>query len=380
MVLVSHLFSIGLRARRKGLACTMTRRTGQTDCPDLAAQKTPESVLGLASAPRARQFQNSVWDALERSFRAYPSPILAQWNGMSLTGRAATAFARAKGISTLYFELGNIEPKLFVDPAGANAQADLAAHPEKLDQYPVTDSEIEAWIAKLTEQRLSMASIPQAARRLRFNPWFIVDFLVPRLTGATAPRRLALRRRIAEKAALAFYRPSQDAAPDRPFLLLPLQVSHDSNLLVLSDYGNLDALRYALEQAHLRKLLLVVKPHPAETNAKLLKQITALCVANNALMTRSNVTRLILDCEEVITINSTVGMEARLLNKPATILGQSLYGAMTRRQIAVMAMRHLVNFAPFGNTDATEEDARKILSFAGEAVIKTRPEASQSLA
>lgn len=364
--LVTHLFTIGLRARRAGLHCTVARRTNETRCPDLGDQPTPEAALGLAPAKLARRFQNSVWDALERSARAFPPGVLVQWNGMSLAGRAVTAFARANHIPLLYLELGNIEPKLFVDTAGVNAAARIASHPEELESEGVSDEAVEAWIEALIARRVDMTRIPQAAPRIRINPWFPLDYLAQRLGVIPEPNTLGVFRRIAEKVNRLAYRHPPASRPDRPYLLLPLQVSKDSNLLLFSNgHDNLSALTFARDRARAKGLALVLKPHPAETNVRLLDDIARICREQDIVLTSANVTRLLMDCDDVVTINSTVGLEAKLMGKPVTVLGQSLYGRMSRRQIALFAMTRLVDFAPYGDAPATPEAARQILSVAG---------------
>jgi capsular polysaccharide export protein len=168
-----------------------------------------------------------------------------------------------------------------------------------------------------------------------------------------------------EKLSRLAYRHPPNLRPDGPYLLLPLQVSKDTNLLVFSNgYDNLAALAFAKARADAKGLALVVKPHPAETNIGLLAKITGLCRDQGILLTSANVTQLLVDCEEVVTINSTVGLEAKLIDKPVTVLGQSLYAGMSRRQIALFAMRRLVDFAPYGHELATEDAARQILAMA----------------
>jgi capsular polysaccharide export protein len=93
-------------------------------------------------------------------------------------------------------------------------------------------------------------------------------------------------------------------------------------------------------------------------------------------MTTYNTTKLILGAEEVITINSTVGLEAMLLNKKVTVLGKSLYGAFSNHQAAAYVLRYLVDFDPFGKTPISNGAIEQILS-----VISTSgnlPDASDS--
>lgn len=308
-----------------------------------------------------------MWDALERADRVHKVAALAQWNGLGLGGCVATAFARTKGIPTLFLELGNIEAKLFVDAEGVNARARIGRDTWLLNQYAVSGTEIDAWLESLVQRRRGMAMAPQAAGISKINLWYALDLVghhamgVPRPMSLSAPARLLRKARLWTKAKIPARR------PETPYLFLPLQVSKDSNLLVCSAYDNLAALSYAARRAADKDLLLVVKPHPAEDDARLNRAVARLCAENGHLLTTFNTTELVLGATEVVTINSAVGMEAKLLGKPVTILGESLYGAMDARQIAVLAMRRMVDFDPFGDGEASVEAVDQILAILAEA-------------
>lgn len=367
VIYVTHLLSAWLRARRAGVPCVLLRRSRKRRCPEIPFENTPEFIRGLVAAGSAREYQHAMWDALERADQLHTIAALAQWNGLGLGGCVATAFARTRGMPTIFLELGNIEAKLFVDTEGVNARARIGRDTWLLDQYSVSEAEIEAWREGLIQRRRRMAVAPQAAGIGRINLWYALDLFghhamgVPRPMYLSAPARLLRKARLWAKAKIPARR------PEAPYLFLPLQVSKDSNLLVCSGYDNLAALSYAAKCAADRGLLLVVKPHPAEDDVRLNSAVARICADNGHLLTTFNTTELVLGATEVVTINSAVGMEAKLLGKPVTTLGESLYGAMDARQIAVLTMRRMVDFDPFSHGEASVEAADQILAILAEA-------------
>lgn len=366
VVYVTHLLSTWLRARQVGAPCVLVRRPKERRCPEIPFERTPEFIRGLVAARAARDFQHAMWDGLERADRIHAFTALAQWNGLSLGGCVATAFARAMGLPTVFFELGNIETKLFVDAEGVNARARISRETWLLDQYAVSEAEIEVWREGLIQRRRGMATAPQAAGISRINFWYALDLIGHHVMGVPRPMTLSVPARLLRKTRL-WTKPKIPAhRPETPYLFLPLQVSKDSNLLLCSAYDNLAALSYAARRATDKGLLLVVKPHPAEDDARLNKAVARVCTENGHLLTTCNTTELLLGATEVVTINSAVGMEAKLLGKPVTILGESLYGAMDARQIAVLAMRRMVDFDPFGREEASVEVVDQILTILAE--------------
>lgn len=366
VVYVTHLLSAWLRARKVGAPCILVRRSRERRCPEVPIERTPEFIRGLVGARAAREFQHAMWDGLERADRIYSLTALAQWNGLGLGGCVATAFARARGLPTVFFELGNLEAKLFVDTEGVNARARISRETWLLDQYLVSKAEVEAWREGLIRRRLGMTTAPQAAGITRINLWYAVDLFGHHVMGVPRPMALSVLARLLRKVRLWTKAKVPAHRPERPYLFLPLQVSKDSNLLLCSAFDNLAALDYAARRAAEAGLILVVKPHPAEDDTRLSMAVARVCTANGHLLTTCNTTELVLGATEVVTINSTVGMEAKLLGKSVTILGESLYGAMNARQIAVLAMRRMVDFDPFGREQAPMESVDQILTILAE--------------
>ncbi|MCK7453304.1 hypothetical protein [Enterobacter chengduensis] len=217
--------------------------------------------------------------------------ILCSGNG--LAEKPATLFCQQRNIVTRYTELANFPNKVFIDPEGANAYSALAKHPECLDLLPAVTEEFHAeWMAYYEAEKRQP---PLQARNNPCSPLIAKiakDTVLPRTKG---------------------------------FIFLPLQVSYDTQLWLNADLRNKEAILHGCRAARQEKRDLVVKIHPAETAPEELLDIAHLQHQHRFFITQENTLDLIKAADRVITINSTVGMEALLYHKPVEILGRAFY-------------------------------------------------------
>lgn len=123
--------------------------------------------------------------------------------------------------------------------------------------------------------------------------------------------------------------PSQSAEVNRSTILVPLQVNSDSQVVCYSPWIRsmrdlvelLIEIRGDVEQAGLR---LVVKPHP-KCSTPQDDLYEALRQNGIVVDERSKVSDWLPEVAGVITLNSTVGIEALLQNVPVIVLGQAFY-------------------------------------------------------
>lgn len=106
---------------------------------------------------------------------------------------------------------------------------------------------------------------------------------------------------------------SQSQATVEHFMGVPLQVEDDSNLIAFSnDFDNQTLINYAQSLGETDTTL--IRPHPAS--------MFSLKASKNLVQDASSSSQeFISKCSRVITINSSVGLEAILMNTSVTILG-----------------------------------------------------------
>lgn len=233
--------------------------------------------------------------------------ILCSGNG--LAEQPATLFCQQRNITTRYVELSNFPNKVFIDPTGSNARSALALNPECLDALPDVAEDIHTqWMAEYEAEKR------QPPLQARNNP-------CEKLISEISQDRVLGRR--------------------GDFLFLPLQVSYDTQLWLNADLRNEDAIRHASRAARQEKRDLVVKIHPAETVPSELVNIARLQQRYGFKITQENTVDLIKAAARVITINSTVGLEAKLYRKPVEVLGRAFYQHFSHEQLKKYLHRYL---------------------------------------
>ena len=117
--------------------------------------------------------------------------------------------------------------------------------------------------------------------------------------------------------------------PAEPYLFFPLQIPHDQSLRYFSDVDELDAVEAAarLAAAHGRTLLL--KEHPA--NRRSMAPFRERFSRPGVAWTEAHVHDALSHAECVVTLNSGVGFEALLAERPLVTLARVEYDAVAHR-------------------------------------------------
>jgi capsular polysaccharide export protein len=221
-------------------------------------------------------------------FEANQDIVGVAWNGLNGSRRVFMTAARDAGARTLYFELSPFAGCITVDPEGVNYENAL---PREISPYKL-------WLAADSRRQVSWrAAGDQIQQRRSAKPKVETSDNLPPLTD--------------------------------PFLFVPLQVPGDSQLRLFGGrYKTVDAFVSSLVTCshalpagwHIR-----VKEHPsAERSIAALLQslpVNSSIYLDNATETFEQVRA----SRGVITVNSSVGLEAMFFDKPVIACGQSFW-------------------------------------------------------
>lgn len=361
--LVTPVPSVYLRARCQGIRCHLVGRgrPGRS-YPGADAARTREYLLEMSGIEPLRRFQDALLKTLETLAAAARPAAVAVWNGTDAGTQATHAFARQHGIPAVLLELGNIDSRLLANPDGVNAAARVAGTPELLDSWPISDGEFQPWLSRFKARRLATAGPPQAKASRSLNLFYPLDRIGIALLRIPQPALTPILRKLMAKLQVRGIRPAPAIPPIAPYVFLPLQVGSDSNLLFHSDHDNLAAIGIAARRARELGCALVVKVHPAETDRALVREIGRVCAERGHLLTSFNTAGLILGAAEVVTINSSAGLEALLYGTRVTILGKAIYGGFSAARARAYVLRYLVDFDPFGTAPMTLAALDRVLA------------------
>lgn len=264
---------------------------------------------------------NRIFASLKSFLEEEKIDTILLWNGSGLVSSSAIFLAQAKGLRTIYGENGYFYNTMQLDPMGVNQAASITRHIAndylKIDIDTARQKDLETLIHAYRNNK---------PFQYTQNPHRAKASLMARIKGET---NNLLEKEFKWPGALNRNIPSTpDELPDK-YVFIPFQVVKDSQLLLYSPLvGNDMALflqhcRAAL-QAVAEDYRIVVKLHPADVDnidySSLMKTYPDVIFLKDY---PSN--ELIKSASLVITINSTVGVEALIFDKPVVTLGNNFY-------------------------------------------------------
>jgi len=215
------------------------------------------------------------------------------WNGSLLVTGALAEAAGLLGIPAFYMERGLLPGSLVIDAEGVNNQSSIAGSDWQNNSATRPDrTEEDALRAYCGRLGSSGASIVTAGEKK---------------DREAVMNQLALTRQ-------------------NPVVLLPLQIESDSNIQNNSPFFKSmeDLIESVSTVLAGTKVQLVVKPHPEDQSRR--DKIERLCGGSNVRCCWDLSLQSLLPVTDlVVVINSTVGLEALLQNKPVVALGRSIY-------------------------------------------------------
>ena len=219
--------------------------------------------------------------AVEQILDEHRPDRVAVWNGF--TGYAANSLrmlCEKRGIGSAYLERGLAPGSLFIDKEGVNGASSLLSFDADTCLEPTSDE------LRVLEKYFPASTTSSATSK-------------PQTTSKTANDRN---------------------------IFFPLQVERDTNILLYSPFMTMrNAFHAAYKSFNQEQTRFVVRLHPEEEpghrpNIPRYKNVT--------IDIEQTLTEQIDAADLVITINSTVGLEALIQGKPVCAYGQSIYSAI----------------------------------------------------
>lgn len=218
-------------------------------------------------------------------FTRHPDRIALAWNGLTGSRMAFMLGARDAGAATLYAELAPLPGRITLDPAGVNAEG----------------------------------SVPQ-------DPAFYRAWAAGRDTAGWRAVGQGLAARASRRADVG---QGGGALPDTPFLFCPLQVPDDSQVRLFAGWcGGMAGFLAALASAaahlppgwHLR-----IKEHPS-AKTPLAPLLAPLLASGRVVLDNATDSFAQLAASRgVVTLNSSMGLQAFFHDKPVITLGRAFF-------------------------------------------------------
>lgn len=265
----------------------------------LSLRDVPETPARVAEAQRRakrqpgnallrwlkRQLLRVQYNGARRYFAANPQHVAVAWNGLGGSRWCFLQAARDAGAACLYAELAPLPGRITLDPRGVNAEGSVPQHPDFFSEWARTH-DTSAW----------------------------------RSLGAGLAARASRRTDVGQ---------GKGQIPTTPFLFCPLQVPGDSQVTLFAGWtggmaGYLDALGKAAthlpEGWHLR-----LKEHPS-AKTPLTPLIAPLIATGRVVLDNSSDSfAQLAAARAVVTLNSSMGLQAFFHDKPVIALGRAFW-------------------------------------------------------
>ncbi|KGV73867.1 capsular polysaccharide export protein, LipB/KpsS family [Burkholderia pseudomallei] len=322
-----------------------------------------EVLNGQMTPERARADAQAVFAAMSGVFRRHLVSQCLMWNGQQLVCRAVAHACAAHGVPTKFVEISNLPNKLFVDRLGVNALSSISRNPAVIDGLPMpTEGEHRRWFARY--EAYKARPLPQSRTSWARKAMSAANYALKLATQGVARKRLDAARATngARAPAQAKVLSTKELSALR-YVFLPLQVSGDTQIKLHSDVDNLKAIRLAFEHAANENADLIVKLHPAERDVAVIDEVVRMQRVYHFDLVTSPTTDLIKHAHSVVTINSTVGLEALLYGKPVVSLGRCFYKEFDRARLLKYIHAFLIDGIDyFGRADIAPRAARNVFS------------------
>ncbi len=207
--------------------------------------------------------------------------VICLWNGHRLPEMAVRLAARGLGIKIAYFENGLLPNTTTMDFSGVNA----------------------------------FSSLPR-------NKEFYLEYAQCKGGSSLAATGLVVRHDHKRRKPVEH----DDLKSNLKYIFVPFQVNFDSQVIINSPRVNsmeafYDILLNVIESIEDKEIMFVIKEHPSDARA--------YCELHNKhpriIFTNNNTEDLIRNAWAIITLNSSVGIEAAMLEKRVIVLGDACY-------------------------------------------------------
>ncbi|HHY0488960.1 TPA: hypothetical protein ACVU46_000647 [Vibrio parahaemolyticus] len=306
------------------------------------------------------ELSNKLMSTYDVKVAFIPSGRLASHQGLTLA-------CKELGVSTIFSGYGNFPGKTFFDKEGTDKNSTLYNNKNKLESSvfdEVAKLEFSNWKKAYLSKKLQKHVVSQA-KNVTIKTYLsrlarIVFCKVENVMGVALDVDRSWRSVF--EFSKVDYSHLSSPLPDKKFLFLPLQFSKDAQL-ILNYHGDVvSSMNQALDIAKEKDLALVIKPHPVDNSIDVYHSIKKFLEDNNASLSLDNTFKLIDMSELVVTVNSTVGLEAKIMNKDVTFLGESIYSDMRENHVYAYLFKYLVDIEYFSKTNITNSKLDEIFS------------------
>lgn len=333
------------------------------NCNSDGILKSLEFTNHLLDERRCRKLYETTIFYCEKINQENSIDFILGGQGIRVSEMAIRDFASSKKIGILFFELANLPGKLFFDIQGSNAKSYLYSHIDLLKHFEVSKSQYDEWKKTYINNNLQQHIVKQKVNRKKFaykqGLYTRFGYLFTGLKLRKIDLYAKLKSFILARTIDIHY--DNYDINNRQYYFYPMQVSSDSQIILNSDYTVFTGLKKSIEIAKKQNVDLIVKFHPAEKDSEVIKKVLGYRKKYNFKIVNDNTFKVIKNAEKIITINSTIALEAMILGKEVQILGRSYYKYFNDEYLKNYILGYLINIDYFSDEPITEKQILSLI-------------------
>lgn len=271
---------------------------------------------------------------IDKLIDAYKIDTICLFNGYHWIDQISKRLAEEKGLKVFYFEDGLFRPyTITCDPKGINARSSVSTDSRFYDQVSVNKKRLRKYLFKPEEKALLQAKRESLVKVALMKLASFIGALLhihpkyyAHITFWQAVKYFIFKK-------LYRYKKEDEININEEYIFVPFQVSRDTQIFYHSPRIKtmeelLDKVVAAVKrynEENKRNIKIIVKEHPEDMSRNSYKQLKQKYKDEVTFIKKYRMDKLLKHCLAVITINSTVGLEALAHHKKVITLGDALY-------------------------------------------------------
>lgn len=294
-----------------------------------------ERMLRSTISVKELQMYKRYMNFIDKYIEQQQIEVLCMFNGYHWIEQVSMYIAEKRGLKTYFFEDGLFRPfTVTVDPHGINANSSVPGTTSFYDSLQIDKSRLSAHLFTPENKELTMTKenllkvavlkgVSLLGGILKFTPKLYVH-----TTFWQSIKYIIFKYRFR-------YKKEDEVNLTNEYIFLPFQVSRDTQIFYNSPHiKSMDQLLniavQAVKEINIelnRDIKIIVKEHPEDMSRNNYNQLKKRYEdeKNVVFVQKFNTKKLIRKALLILTINSTVGIEALAQDKKVVTLGNALY-------------------------------------------------------
>jgi capsular polysaccharide export protein len=360
---VTSLYSVYLQSLRKTIPCSLVMPSREIQQKDFS--QCGELQYGLFTQDQANDYYSSFAERIEKILSAKTTALALLWGGGDTVASCAMIDqCRLNSIPILYIDRANIPGKIFADPKGMNFNSELYQNISLLDGTPAKNDVFDRY------QREYISTYRQGGAEARNNiNWFLpLDILYSYFVRLPFRGEARIWKKLQEKFIMKDSK-SGDKYEITKGSFIFVSLNHSFEIRKENkNYGPAEEIiKLASLRAKEQQVDVVVKLHPAENDKAFISFINALKAQYRFFIRQDDSRTLLLHAQSVVASNTSVALEAMLLNRPVLHFAKSLYREMDHNRLVNYVTSYLLDV---DTTSSDQIPAETIAKFLTRAHVK----------